>query len=76
MDASVVKRIPLRLDYSRDYFPDDTFQVLPRDGYTALFTAIFNHPNISVTLNQAFDDTMRKDVEWCFNAMAIDAYFD
>ena len=76
MDASVVKRIPLRLDYSRDYFPNDTFQVLPRDGYTALFTAILDHPNISVTLNQSFDDSLRKDAGWCFNAMAIDAYFD
>lgn len=76
MDASVVKRIPLRTDYSRDYFPADTYQVLPRDGYTALFARIFDHPNIRVTLGQAFDRALERDYAWCFNAMAIDEYFD
>lgn len=76
MDASVVKRIPIRIDYSRDYFPDDMFQVLPQDGYTALFRTILDHPNINVTLNTPFDKAMLADVHWCFNAMAIDEYFD
>ena len=76
MDASVVKRIPLRLSRSRDYFPSDRFQVLPRDGYAALFDAIFDHPGISVSLNRPFDRAMQKDVHWCFNAMAIDEYFE
>ena len=76
MDAAVVKRIPLRSDSSADYFPDDRFQVLPKDGYTALFERILDHPNISVTLEQGFDAAMLGDVHWCFNAMAIDEYFD
>lgn len=76
MDASVVKRIPIRTDYSRDYFPNDAFQVLPKEGYTALFRAILDHPNINVTLNTTFDKTMLADAQWCFNSMAIDEYFD
>jgi UDP-galactopyranose mutase len=76
MDASVVKRIPIRTDYSRDYFPEDSFQVLPKNGYTALFRTILDHPNINVTLNTTFDKAMLTGARWCFNAMAIDDYFD
>lgn len=76
MDAAVVKRIPIRTDRSRDYFPNDIYQVLPTHGYTALFEAIFDHPNISVSLNQAFLPEMQAGYAWCFNAMAIDEYFD
>lgn len=76
MDASVVRRIPLRHDYTSNYFPDDTYQVLPRDGYTALFHSILDHPNISVALDTPFDKAMQADAHWCFNAMAIDEYFD
>ena len=35
MAAAVVRRIPLRHDDEDRYFPDDQFQMLPRDGYTA-----------------------------------------
>lgn len=76
MDASVVKRIPLRSDYSSDYFPDDRFQVLPKRGYTNLFEQIFDHPSITVTLEQSFDPSMQSEFHWCFSSMAIDEYFD
>ena len=28
------------------YFPDDTYQCMPKDGYTALFERMLNHKNI------------------------------
>ncbi len=76
MAAAVVKRIPLRSDRTDTYFADDELQMMPRDGYTAVFERIFDHPLITVTLNTAFDRAMQADYAFCFNAMPIDAYFD
>lgn len=76
MDASVVKRIPLRFDHEDRYFPNDRFQIMPRDGYTALFTRIFDHPGISVRTNVAFDKAMEGDYAHVFNSMPIDEYFE
>jgi UDP-galactopyranose mutase len=76
LDAAVVRRIPLRFDDEDRYFPDDRFQLLPRDGYTRLVRAIVDHPAIRVTLGVAFDKSMLRDCAHCFNSMAIDEYFD
>jgi UDP-galactopyranose mutase len=75
MAAAVVKRIPLRFDRRDSYFADDEIQLMPRDGYTALFERIFDHPNISVSLNTAFEKSMLGEQNFCFNAMPIDEYF-
>lgn len=76
MDASVVKRIPLRYDNEDRYFPDDSYQIMPRLGYTRLFETILDHPFIRMHLNQSFDARMLQDYEHCFNSMPIDAFFD
>ena len=75
MAVAVVKRIPLRFDRTDTYFPDDDIQIMPRGGYTALFARIFDHPNITVALNTAFEKTLLEDYDYCFNAMPIDEYF-
>ena len=76
LDASVVQRIPIRFDDEDRYFPDDRFQMLPRDGYARLFESILDHPRIAVTLQQAFDSTLLAGYAHCFNSMPIDVYFD
>ncbi|MEA2731832.1 MAG: UDP-galactopyranose mutase [Acetobacteraceae bacterium] len=76
LDASVVKRIPIRDDDEDRYFPGDTCQMMPRFGYTRIFENILDHPRIRVTLNQPFDPTMLLDRAHCFNSMPIDAFFD
>ncbi|MGC9270298.1 UDP-galactopyranose mutase [Acidiphilium sp.] len=76
MASSVVKRIPLRTDRTDTYFADDELQMMPREGYTAVFARLFDHPGISVTLQTGFDHSMLGDYSFCFNAMPIDAYFD
>ncbi len=73
---SVVRRIPLRFDDEDRYFPDDTFQMMPKHGYTAIFEKILDHPNIEVALSTTFDRSMEKQFEHIFNSMAIDEYFD
>jgi UDP-galactopyranose mutase len=76
MDISVVKRVPIRFDDEDRYFPDDRFQVVPKDGYAQLFENILDHPGISVVLNQPFDRPMLAGYRHCFNSMPIDEFFD
>ena len=76
MEAQVVKRIPLRYDLEDRYFSNDKFQMLPRDGYSSLFSNILDSEFISVDLNVAFDKSLMANYRHCFNSMAIDEYFD
>ncbi|HEY1414118.1 MAG TPA: FAD-dependent oxidoreductase [Rhodopila sp.] len=76
MDASVVKRLPIRFDTNDQYFPGDRHQALPAEGYSRLFEAIFGHPNISVDLSVDYVPGMERGYDFCFNSMAIDEYFD
>lgn len=76
MDAAVVKRIPLRSDDEDRYFPNDRFQYLVSDGYTALFERLLKHERIEVALNQPFEREMLADYDVCFNSMPIDVFFD
>lgn len=76
LDAAVVRRLPVRLDEEARYFPDDRFQLLPRDGYTALFARILDHSGIQVSVGTPFDHGMLPGYHHCFNSMAIDEYFD
>jgi UDP-galactopyranose mutase len=75
LDAAVVKRIPIRYDDEDRYFPNDVHQVLPRDGYTAAFARMLNHPNISVELERSFRHDMLDEHAHCFNSMPIDEFF-
>jgi UDP-galactopyranose mutase len=76
MHASVVKRIPLRFDDEDHYFPADKFQIMPRDGYTAMVTRVLDHPKIKVMVATPFEKAMLADYCYCFNSMPIDEYFD
>ena len=75
LDAAVVKRIPRRPDDEDRYFPDDRYQMLPREGYTAAFQRILRHPNITVELGRAFTHDMLDRHVHCFNSMPIDEFF-
>jgi len=75
MDASVVRRISLHYDDEDRYFPNDSFQVMPRFGYTRVFENILDHPRIRVTLRETFDAAMLSGYRHCFNSMPIDTFF-
>ena len=47
LDASVAARIPYRTNRDDRYFTD-TFQAMPAAGYTAMFSRMLAHPNITV----------------------------
>ncbi len=73
--VEVVRRLQIRTDREDRYFPTDTFQALPRDGYTALFGRLLDHPQIEVRLSTAFTDELATGFSACFNSMPIDEYF-
>ena len=47
--ASVTARVPTRTNFDDRYFTD-SFQAMPKDGYTALFNRLLDDPNIRVLL--------------------------
>ena len=55
LDASVAARVPARTNRDDRYFTD-RFQAMPRDGYTAMFQRMLDHPRIEVRTGVAFDD--------------------
>jgi len=76
LDASVVQRIPLRLDAEDRYFPADSFQAMPREGYAALFARMLDHPNIRLRLDTRFERDMLRQHGFGFLCCPIDEYFD
>lgn len=77
LDASVLDRIPVRTNYDERYF-SDTYQALPVGGYTQLFEAILDHPNIEVLLDTDYFD-IKEEVtgyEKLFYTGPIDRFFE
>ena len=75
LDAEILSRVPIREDMNELYFPNDPFQALPTQGYTALFESMLAHPLIDLHLSTAFNLRMEAEHVHCFNSMAIDEYF-
>lgn len=50
IDKSVLRRVPVRLDYKDAYF-DDKYQILPQGGYHSFIRSLLNHKNIHLELN-------------------------
>ena len=76
LDASVVQRIPLRFDDEDRYFPNDKFQLLPEQGYTAIFANILDHPGIRLHTATTFHPSMLRGHQAAFLSVPIDEYFD
>jgi UDP-galactopyranose mutase len=53
LDAGVAARVPARTSRDDRYFTD-SYQVMPLDGYTRMFEAMLDHPNISVMVETDF----------------------
>ena len=55
LPAGIIKRLPVRFNYDNRYFRD-TWEGLPKDGYTAWMERMIDDPRIHVTLNTDFFD--------------------
>ncbi|WP_046115568.1 UDP-galactopyranose mutase [Aquincola tertiaricarbonis] len=76
LDASVTARVPLRTNRDDRYFAD-TFQAMPRLGYTRMFQNMLSHPNIKVMLNTDYREVVGM-LPWKHMVYTgpIDAFFD
>jgi UDP-galactopyranose mutase len=76
LDASVLQRIPVRIDDDEHYFVDK-HQALPIGGYTKMFQRMLDHPNIELRLNTDFLDVRDILLGWekLFYTGPIDQYF-
>lgn len=55
LDKTVTARIPTRTNTDDRYF-GDKHQIMPRDGYTAMFERMLAHPNITLMLGTDWND--------------------
>lgn len=76
LDPTISQRVPIRDDLNELYFPNDTFQALPKEGYTQMVKNILAHDNIQVQLNKPYNKAMNAEYGWVFNSMPIDEYFE
>lgn len=60
INPAVTGRIPIRLSYDNRHFLH-TYQVMPKDGFTALFKNMLDHPNIELMLGTASGDVLKVD---------------
>jgi len=51
LDADIMARLPVYTSNHRDYNQRVQYSGVPRDGYTAMITAMLDHPNITVQLD-------------------------
>lgn len=76
LDASVTARVPTRTNRDDRYFTD-TFQAMPKHGYTRMFERMLDNPKITIVLNSDYKE-LQKEV--AFREMIytgpVDAFFD
>lgn len=76
LDRSVTARVPTRTSVDDRYFLD-TYQAMPRDGYTAMFEKMLDHDNITVMTGTEYADIRSENVaaHTIFSG-PIDEYFE
>jgi UDP-galactopyranose mutase len=77
LDKSVTARIPTRTNTDDRYFTD-AFQAMPRDGYTAMFERMLDHPLIDIRTGvdfREFKDRAHEIAEHVIYTGPIDEYF-
>lgn len=75
IDISVLKRVPVRLDYTDGYF-DDKYQLVPEGGFTAFFENMLSDSNIDIRLNcDILEHIEIKDNEIYFENEKLDIPF-
>lgn len=62
VDQSVTARVPVLISYDNRYF-QDTYQGLPKDGYTKLFKRMLDHPLIDIELGKDAKKIIKFDFE-------------
>jgi len=76
LDAQVTARIPVRTNRDDRYFTD-SFQSMPKHGYTKMFENMLDHSNIQIELGSDYRDVV-KNVKFreIIYTGPVDEYFD
>ncbi len=74
LDASVMERIPVRYDHNDRYF-GDTYEGIPKKGYTVMVRNMLDHENIRVILGRDYHDMTLPQPKLLFYTGKIDTYF-
>jgi UDP-galactopyranose mutase len=76
LDKEVTARIPIRYNRDDRYFTD-SYQGMPKFGYTKMIKEMLDHPGIQVMLNAKYQD-MAKEVQYArvIYTGPIDEFFD
>ncbi len=56
LPASIIRRLPIRYNYSETYFNHARWQGIPLHGFTSLFDKLLSSPNIEVKTNCDYFD--------------------
>ena len=75
LEAAVGARLPVRLNRDDRYFTD-SFQAMPRDGFTAMFERILDHKRITLSFGEAYHPDIDHGYQHTFLCVPIDEYFD
>ncbi|HEX8332437.1 MAG TPA: UDP-galactopyranose mutase [Segetibacter sp.] len=74
--ASVTARIPTRTNRDDRYFTD-TYQGVPKEGYTKMFNKMLSHSNISIMLQADYKDIVDEiKHEYLIYTGPIDSFFN
>jgi UDP-galactopyranose mutase len=76
LDRSVTARVPTRTNTDDRYFTD-RYQAMPLNGYTKMFEAMLDHPNIDVEVGMEFADAREKyEFDRIVYTGPVDEFFD
>ena len=76
LDAAVTARIPTRTNRDDRYFTD-TYQAMPKNGYTRMFENMLDSDRITIALNCDFEQ-LKNEVKYkeLIYTGPVDAYFN
>ena len=72
---SIGARLPIRTNEDDRYF-NDSFQALPKEGYTKMVSKMINHENIKINLETNFKKGMEVNFDHSFLCIPIDKFYD
>jgi len=75
LDMSVTSRIPVYISRDNRYF-QDTFQAIPKNGYTELFNNLLKSDKIDIRLNTEFNEISAEEYDKIVYSGPIDSYFN
>ncbi|RYZ86048.1 MAG: UDP-galactopyranose mutase [Proteobacteria bacterium] len=75
LPASILKRLPVRFNYDDNYYIQ-TYQGIPKDGYTDIVQKILDHPSIKIILNKKLEARSSDQFDHVFWSGPMDGYFN